>query len=67
MKMDIFMLKYHSSKRPQFLLRLTASTCLVLPRFAYFVTFLTISTENANLANRAKHKQIRAFQEENLT
>ncbi len=30
------------------------------------VTFLTISTEKANSANRAKHKQIRAFQEEIL-
>lgn len=28
------------------------------------VTFLTISTEKENSANRAKHKQIRAFQEE---
>ena len=37
-----------------------------MPRFAIFVTFLTISTEKANPANRAKTRQIEAFQEENL-
>ena len=49
------------------LLRLTASTCPVLPRFAIFVTFFAISTKTANLANRAKTRQITAFQEEKLT
>ena len=32
-------------------------------RFAIFVTFLTISVENTNLANRAKTRQIKVFQE----
>ncbi len=38
-----------------------------LPRFANYVTFLTISTEKSNSANRAKARQIRAFQEEKQT
>ena len=65
--MDEFMLKYQSGKSPQFLLRLTALTCPVLPWFDYFVIFLTVYTKTANLANRAKTRQIRAFQEEKLT
>ena len=32
-----------------------------MPRFAFFVTFLTISTEKANLENRAKTRQTGAF------
>ena len=44
-----------------FLLRLTASTCHILPRFAHSVIFLTIFFEKINLAKRAKTRQINAF------
>ena len=37
-----------------------------MPCFAIFVTFFTISTKKTNLANRAKTRQIKAFQEEKL-
>lgn len=65
------MLKYHSSKNIQilttFLLLLISSTYPVLPRFANSVTFLMILAKTANLANCAKIRQIRVFQEEKLT
>ncbi len=54
-----------SNKNPPisttFLLRLTASTCHISPRFAYSMIFLIIFFEKINHANRAKHKQIIAF------
>ena len=37
-----------------------------MPRFAISVTFLTISTEKANSANRAKTRKTRAFQERKI-
>ena len=47
-----------------FLLLLTASTCLDLPRFAYSVIVLTISAATTYPANRGKTGQILANQED---